>query len=128
MRNKQKTPADVMGVQINCPNYEMCPLCYGCRAYNPSYVKCLNRCGQNEKFHTCDTKKHRADLLARMITREKIVVTSSKPQAEVNLQEVAEAIQDSPEQCMEFLREKMCTALGISEELLGNTETGGTEE
>lgn len=74
MMNKQKTASEVKGTQIDCPNYEMCPLCYGCRAYTPSHVKCLNQCGQNEKFNVCNTKKHRSDLLARMITKEQIVV------------------------------------------------------
>jgi hypothetical protein len=75
MLNKQKKAEDVMGVQVNCSSYEMCPLCYGCRAYDPGRVKCLNKCGQNEKFNTCNTRKHRADLLARMVTKERIVIS-----------------------------------------------------
>lgn len=76
MRNKQKSQADVMGTLINCKDYEPCPLCYGCRAYTPNRVKCINKCGTDAKFNTCNVTKHRADLLARMITRERIVVRS----------------------------------------------------
>ena len=76
---KQKTRHDVKGWQIDCVNYEMCPLCYGCRAYNPSHVKCVNKCGDDQRANICNTQRHRADLVAKMITKESIVVSSSVP-------------------------------------------------
>lgn len=68
---KQKIPQDVLGYQIRCPNYIKCPLCYGCRNYNPSYLKCA-KCNQNRKKNICDTNKHKENLIAKMITRETI--------------------------------------------------------
>ena len=65
---KQKTYKDVLGWQKNCSWYEMCPICYGCRAYDSKYVRC-QRCAENMKFNVCDTKKHRSDLVAMMVTR-----------------------------------------------------------
>lgn len=75
-RKKDKSPHDVRGWQISCPNYQQCPLCYGCRAFDPSVVKCL-RCEEDgAKKNICDTSKHLAVLLAMMIQRERIEVTS----------------------------------------------------
>ncbi len=73
---KQKTRQDVKGWQMDCINYEACPLCYGCRAYNPSHMKCVSKCGENHKMNVCNTQRHRADLVAKMITKERIVVSS----------------------------------------------------
>lgn len=74
---KQKTRYDVWGVQNNCPDYQECPLCYGCRNYDSSYVKCQN-CEEDRKKNICNRELHRPDLLARMITREKIVIKTTK--------------------------------------------------
>lgn len=67
---RQKIPQDVLGYQINCPDFCQCPICYGCRSYDPKYIKCL-KCGRKRK-NICDTSKHREDLLAKMITRTTI--------------------------------------------------------
>ena len=32
--NNIKQPSSVRGVKIACINYQMCPACYGCRAYD----------------------------------------------------------------------------------------------
>lgn len=72
---KQKTHHDVRGQRINCPDYEMCPLCYGCRAFNPKYAKCITCKEENAKQNLCKTERHRSDLLEKMITREKIVIS-----------------------------------------------------
>jgi len=74
--NKQKTIADVKGSLINCKDFNPCPMCYGCRNFTTNRVRCVNKCGVNEKFDTCNTNRHRPDLLARMITKERIVVKS----------------------------------------------------
>lgn len=76
MRNKQKTAAEVKGALINCKDFDPCPMCYGCRNFTTNRVKCINKCGVNEKFDTCNVSRHRPDLLARMITKERIVVKS----------------------------------------------------
>lgn len=67
-----KTSEQVRGSRIRCLDYEMCPLCYGCRAFNSRYQKCLDCKNENAKFNLCDTKKHKTDLIAKMITRERI--------------------------------------------------------
>jgi hypothetical protein len=64
---------DVRGWQIDCKWYTPCPLCYGCRAYDPSYKRC-EKCANETKQNICNTHKHRADLLAKMIQRETIIV------------------------------------------------------
>lgn len=51
------------GAIFNCPEYIKCPVCYGCRNYNPSYRACRELCG--EKKDSCDTKRHQANLLGK---------------------------------------------------------------
>lgn len=71
---KQKNPNDVRGVRIGCPLFEQCPLCYGCRAFDPQYEECVSCETENKKQNICNTTKHRSDLLARMITKTRIEV------------------------------------------------------
>ena len=71
---KSKEPKNVLGYKINCPDYNPCPLCYGCRSFDPSYYKCINLCGENIKYNICKTSKHRANLLAKMIKKTTINV------------------------------------------------------
>ena len=70
---KRKTVHDVLGWQKNCPRFVSCPVCYGCRAFDSSMISC-EKCAENKR-NLCDTKKHRSDLLDRMITREAIEVS-----------------------------------------------------
>lgn len=72
---KQKNPNDVRGVRINCPHFEQCPLCYGCRAFDPKYQKCQACKLENAKQNICKTDKHRADLVEKMIMKEKIIIS-----------------------------------------------------
>ena len=69
---KAKTPQDVMGYKINCPDYHKCPLCYGCRSYDPSYYKCITLCGTNQKNNICNTIKHKDKLITKMIHKTTI--------------------------------------------------------
>ncbi len=71
---KNKRPEDVRGVRIKCPNFEQCPLCYGCRNFNSKYVKCVTCKFEGQKKNICDTKKHTAPLLSKMILKEKIEI------------------------------------------------------
>lgn len=50
-----KTKTSVSGFINRCPDYEMCPVCYGCRNFNPTYKKCLDECG-TYKEDVCNTK------------------------------------------------------------------------
>ena len=63
-----KKPSDVLGYQMDCPDFDQCPFCYGCRAYDEKYIKC-RRCAQNKKKNTCNTQRHRPDAIAKMLTR-----------------------------------------------------------
>lgn len=69
---KLKTKESVKGAKINCPNYDPCPLCYGCRAYDASYYKCITEC-RNSKRDVCNTHKHNDRALNLMI-RPPVVV------------------------------------------------------
>lgn len=68
-----KTEYDTWGKQHNCVNYTPCPLCYGCRAYDASWLKCRN-CEQDKKQNICDVQRHTPKILSRMIRRSKIYV------------------------------------------------------
>lgn len=70
---RQKTRHSVWGAQHGCVNYQECPLCYGCRAYDSSYVKCQH-CAEDMKKNVCDRKKHTDKALAIMIQRPVIVL------------------------------------------------------
>lgn len=69
-RNKAKTIYDTWGYKHNCVNYEPCVLCYGCRHYDPSYIKC-EHCAKNFRKNICDTKKHTPKVLSMMVPRQK---------------------------------------------------------
>ena len=69
-----KNPNDVRGVRIDCPSYEKCTLCFGCRAFNPHYEECRQCEAENKKQNICNTEKHKAHLVAKMITKTKVVV------------------------------------------------------
>ena len=71
----QKNKADVYGYKENCLNFKQCPLCYGCRNYNSSSIKCLIKCGgTNKKFNTCRIEKHKSELLNNFIKPEIIKI------------------------------------------------------
>ena len=72
-----KTHHDVWGFEHNCPNYQECPVCYGCRNYDSSFMKCRH-CAEAMKKNVCNRKLHRPDLIARLITREVIDLREKK--------------------------------------------------
>lgn len=54
------------GARINCPNFDPCPLCYGCRNYNSAVVRC-DKCLENKKFNICDREFHSEHNLGLML-------------------------------------------------------------
>lgn len=62
----RKTQYDTWGYKYHCILYEPCPLCYGCRAYDPSYKKC-EHCEENSRRDICDKKKHTEKALTLML-------------------------------------------------------------
>lgn len=75
----QKQPNQVRGNKIGCINYQMCPLCYGCRNYNsndPDCVICKQEGvdGTKRNFNVCDTNLHEAWKINNIITKNTITV------------------------------------------------------
>lgn len=71
---KIKTVHDVRGSLIKCPNFQMCPLCYGCRRYSSIDPECKICLEENKKINICNKDLHRDDLAAKMITKHTIVL------------------------------------------------------
>ena len=61
---------EAKGAEINCPDFEMCPICYKCRNYSPRMKKCVDNCSDN----ICDTSKHRSDLVSKLIVPTEIIL------------------------------------------------------
>lgn len=62
MVNNQKQYSSVRGNQIYCINYQGCPLCYGCRAYDSRDPECYN-CKladdkMGKKYNICNKELH----------------------------------------------------------------------
>ena len=60
--NNQKQYSSVRGNQIKCINYQGCPLCYGCRAYDSRDPECreckLVNKQKSKIYNICNTKLH----------------------------------------------------------------------
>lgn len=67
-----KRPTDVKGVQISCPNFSQCPICYGCRAISNCSV--CDICREDSKLNICNLDLHRPDLIEKFITRTKLEI------------------------------------------------------
>lgn len=69
-----KQPHMVRGNLNNCPNYKMCPICYGCRNYDERDSECIECYTQGiddstRNFNVCDTNKHESWKVNMMITK-----------------------------------------------------------
>lgn len=73
---KAKTVHDTRGSLIKCVNFQMCPLCYGCRRYSSIDPDCIICLQQNKKMNICNKDLHRDDLAAKMITKDTIKFTT----------------------------------------------------
>ena len=74
---RPKLPNQVKGNRIGCINYQMCPICYGCRAYDDNDEDCVicfaeGKDGSNRNFNVCNTKLHESWKINNMVTRNKI--------------------------------------------------------
>lgn len=68
-----KQPSSVRGNQIGCINYQMCPLCYGCRAYDSRDPEC-NECKlldtqRGRYYHICNKELHEEWKVNKIITK-----------------------------------------------------------
>lgn len=78
MNNNIKQPRDVRGNQIKCINYQMCPVCYGCRAYDsrdPECIECKNLDDvRGKKYHLCNKELHESWKINKLITKNQIKI------------------------------------------------------
>ena len=75
-----KQPNKVRGNIIQCVNFQMCPLCYGCRNYDSRLEEC-QECfedgkspGQNRNYNVCNTKLHESWKVNRMVCKNTIEI------------------------------------------------------
>ena len=75
-----KQPNKVRGNIIQCVNFQMCPLCYGCRNYDSRLEECQEcwedgiRSGQNRNYNVCNTKLHESWKVNRMVCKNTIKI------------------------------------------------------
>ena len=56
-----------------CSDFEECPLCYKCRAFNHALYKCRN-CEVYQEGSLCKKELHTPEIIGKMIIRERIDV------------------------------------------------------
>lgn len=75
-----KQPNKVRGNIIQCVNFQMCPLCYGCRNYDSRLEECQEcwedgiRPGEKRNYNVCNTDLHESWKVNRMICKNTIEV------------------------------------------------------
>lgn len=78
-----KQPNKVKGNQIQCINFQMCPICYGCRAYDSRLEEC-RQCFEegidntSRNFNVCNTNLHESWKINNMITKHNIEFTKDE--------------------------------------------------
>lgn len=77
-----KQPNQVRGNTMACINYAMCPLCYGCRNFDPRDPDCIEcydaGVQKNRNFNVCNKKLHNDVALNMMTTRNRINIDDYK--------------------------------------------------
>ena len=75
-----KQPNKVRGNIIQCINFQMCPLCYGCRNYDSRIPECVDcfedgiRPDEKRNYNICNTNLHESWKVNRMICKNTITV------------------------------------------------------
>ena len=75
-----KQPNKVRGNIIQCVNFQMCPLCYGCRNYDSRLEECQEcwkdgiRPSEKRNYNVCNTDLHESWKVNRMICKNTIEV------------------------------------------------------
>jgi hypothetical protein len=71
-----KQPASVRGNKIACINYQMCPACYGCRAYDSRDEDCIickaEDAKRGKRYNLCNKELHEEWKINKLITKTKI--------------------------------------------------------
>lgn len=73
-----KQPSQVRGNQIRCINYQMCPLCYGCRAYDSRDPECLE-CKdldtiKGKNYNICNKNLHESWKINKIMTKTSLQI------------------------------------------------------
>lgn len=77
MSQMAKQPNNVRGNQIGCINFQQCPVCFGCRAYDDRYEEC-RECyeqgidGTQRNFNVCNKELHESWKVNVMITKHTV--------------------------------------------------------
>ena len=71
-----KQPASERGNKIACINYQMCPACYGCRAYDSRDEDCrickAEDAKRGKRYNLCNKELHEEWKINKLITKTKI--------------------------------------------------------
>lgn len=82
MQKLPKQPNQVRGNKIGCINFQMCPICFGCRAFDSRDEDCIicekeGIDGTKRNFNICNTELHLSDRVNKMVTKNKVVLDSN---------------------------------------------------
>ena len=72
-----KQPNLVRGNQIQCINFQMCPICYGCRAYDSRLEDCRDCFSEgidnsSRNYNVCNTDLHESWKINKMTTKHTV--------------------------------------------------------
>lgn len=71
-----KQPSSVRGSKIACINFQMCPACYGCRAYDSRDEDCrickAEDAERGKRYNLCNKELHEEWKINKLITKTKI--------------------------------------------------------
>lgn len=60
---------------INCINFELCPICYGCRNMDERDKDCLI-CKRKHPDNVCNRKKHKDYVIGKAVTKQSVEVSN----------------------------------------------------
>lgn len=75
-----KQPNKVRGNIIQCPNFMMCSMCYGCRNYDSRIPECREcwedgiRPDENRNYNVCNTELHESWKINKMTSKNTITL------------------------------------------------------
>ena len=67
-----------LGARLHCPNFDPCPLCYGCRNYDSAVVRCERCYEDNKKSNICNRELHTEEALFMMLKLKNRTYISEK--------------------------------------------------
>lgn len=73
-----KQASSARGAKIGCINFQMCPACYGCRAYDYNDEECRECKAEDDirgkRYNLCNTKLHEEWKINKLITKTTIEI------------------------------------------------------